>query len=63
MNLHIQVLPAADTADFRLLISATDDTGANVATVGSLDIDDPQLSEKLRLVAQAFRMGTRFGKE
>lgn len=63
MNLHAQILAAKDSADFTLLISATGDDGRNVATVASISIDDPNLSARLRDIAQAFRMGARFGKE
>lgn len=62
MNLHLQVVPAADSADFRLLVSATGPSG-NIATIASISIDDPQLNIRLRDIAQAFRMGTRFGVE
>jgi len=37
MNLHIQVLPAKDTADFRLLVSAVGEGGENLATIASMD--------------------------
>jgi hypothetical protein len=70
MNLHAQFRAAEHSADFTLLISAYDHDsptkstdGHNVCTVASLSIDDPQLQEKLRLIAQAYRMGARFGKE
>jgi hypothetical protein len=63
LNLHAQFMVAEDTADFRLLLSATDDRGNNVATIESFNIDDPNLQDKLRVVTQAFRMGARFGKE
>jgi hypothetical protein len=63
MNLHIQVLPAKGTADFRLLVSATGEGGENVATIASMSIDDPDLQTRLRDIAQAFRMGARYGRE
>jgi hypothetical protein len=63
MNLHCQIIAAADTADFRLLISATNDVGLNVATIASMPIDDPNLQTRLRDISQAYRMGARFGKE
>jgi hypothetical protein len=63
MNLHAQIMPAVESADFRLLISAIGDDGRNVATIASISIDDPNLQVRLRDIAQAFRMGARFGKE
>lgn len=62
LNLHAQFMPAPETADFTLLISATGESG-NIATIASLSIDDPNLQGRLRDIAQAFRMGARFGKE
>jgi len=63
MNLHIQVLPAKDTADFRLLVSAVGEGGENLATIASMDVSDPDLQTRLRDICQAFRMGARFGRE
>ena len=62
LNLHAQLLVAEDSADFNLLISATGPHG-NLATIGNLSIDDPELGPKLRLITQAFRMGARYGNE
>lgn len=65
MNLRIEMVAAHDTADFSLLVSATEPGLAgyteNVATIASLSVDDPELGPKLRLIAQAFRMGARHG--
>lgn len=62
LNLHLQVQVDEDSADFHLLISATGPHG-NLATIGNLSIDDPELGPKLRLITQAFRMGARHGNE
>jgi hypothetical protein len=61
MNLHAQFMMAENSADFRLLVSAVDEQGTNVATIESFDVDDPNLGEKLRLIAHSYRMGARFG--
>ena len=63
MNLHAQIMAAERSADFILLVSAVGDDGKNLATVARLDIDDPNLQVRLRDIAQAFRMGARFGRD
>lgn len=63
MNLHAQFLEAKDSADFRLLVSVVGEDGSNGATIASMSVDDPRLGERLRDIAQAYRMGARFGKE
>lgn len=62
MNLHAQFMEAPNTADFRLLISV-EGPHDNLATVTSISIDDSQLQSRLRDIAQAFRMGARYGQE
>jgi len=63
VNLHIQVTAAEGSADFNLLVSAVGDDGRNVATITSMSVDDPNLQVRLRDIAQAFRMGARFGRD
>lgn len=58
-----RLLWAEDSADFRLNFQVVDSTGQPVAEVGTLDVGDPQLQDKLRLMSQAFRMGLRKGVE
>ncbi len=63
LNLHLQVTVAEDSADFQLLLSSHDENWENVSTIGSLWLDDPELSHKLRLAIQAYRMGMKFGRQ
>lgn len=62
LNLRADFLANTDSADFRLLISAADgDTYRG--TICSISLDDPTLQTQLRNIAQAYRMGIRYGKE
>lgn len=63
LNLHAQVSAKDDSADFSLLVSATDEDGQNTATIASIHVDDPNLGQRLRDIAQAYRMATRYGRE
>lgn len=65
MNLRADFTAAPHSADFRLLISAVGKDGTYLATIASIPLkdDDPTISTQLRHIAQAFRMGARFGRE
>jgi hypothetical protein len=62
LNLRADFLANQESADFRLLISAADGDN-HLATITSISIDDPDLQGRLRDIAQAYRMGARYGKE
>lgn len=61
-ELRIQFLPAAETADFRLLVSLAKPNGENIATITSMSPDDPGLVERLKDIHQTFRMTMRFAE-
>lgn len=63
LNLHAQFTGPDGFAYDRLLISAHDEQGEPLATIGSVMLTDPNLGDRLHQIAQAYRMGTRFGKE
>lgn len=63
LNLRADLRVAAESADFRLLISAAGENGSYLATIADISIDDPTLGTQLRNITQAFRMGARYGKE
>lgn len=60
LNLHAQVMAAKDSADYKVLVSSTDTDGTNSSTIADLPIDE-NLGPALRLIAQSYRMGARFG--
>ena len=62
MNLIAYAVANPNTADFSLLFSAVDDNYKPVATVASVNIDDPNLKQRLQDICQAYRMGARHGK-
>lgn len=60
LNLRAVVQVAEDSADSWLMFQAIDKDGKPIGQVATANIDDTGI---IRSIIQAYRMGTRYGKE
>lgn len=59
-NLRATLCWAESSADFRLHFQVIGPRGEPLAEIATFATDDPDLQNKLRIMAQAFRMGQKF---
>lgn len=56
-KIHFETSLIEGEASFHLIVQVRNRDGKPVATIGNLDPKDPQLSEKMSLIVQSFRIG------